>query len=283
MHPHRIEVLDRADDDDVVRAIADDFELELVPAANRLLHENLADRRLGQTPLHLPCEPSSIVGEAAAVAAEREGRPHDRRQGNVLELVDGGHDAGSRHLEPTAHDGFSELLTILRTPDHLDRRPDQLDADVLQHSGVRELDREVERGLSAQRGQKRIRTLALEHRGDALQIERLDVGAICEAGVGHDRGRIRVDDDRAVPVFAEHLQRLAARIIELAGLADDDRARADDADALEVSPRGHYSLSSSTQRSRIGQASCGPGPASGWNCTERAFRSGKSKPSTVPS
>ena len=27
----------------------------------------------------------------------------------------------------------------------------------------------------------------------------------------------------------------------------------------------------------------GPGPASGWNCSERARNSGKSSPSTVPS
>ena len=33
----------------------------------------------------------------------------------------------------------------------------------------------------------------------------------------------------------------------------------------------------------IGQASRGPGPASGWNCTLCARSSGKSKPSTVPS
>ena len=41
--------------------------------------------------------------------------------------------------------------------------------------------------------------------------------------------------------------------------------------------------SSSIQLSSSGQPSCGPGPASGWNCTDRAFRSGKSNPSTVPS
>ncbi len=45
---HRVEVLDRADDDDVVIAVADDFELELVPAADGLLDEHLADRRLGE-------------------------------------------------------------------------------------------------------------------------------------------------------------------------------------------------------------------------------------------
>ena len=42
--------------------------------------------------------------------------------------------------------------------------------------------------------------------------------------------------------------------------------------------RGTSGGAPATNRSRIGQASCGPGPASGWNCTERARSSGKSKP-----
>ena len=43
---HRVEVLDRADDDDVVAPVADHLQLELVPAAHRLLDQHLADRAL---------------------------------------------------------------------------------------------------------------------------------------------------------------------------------------------------------------------------------------------
>ena len=50
VHAHRVEVLDRADDHDVVGAVADDLELELVPAAHRLLDEHLRDRRLERAP-----------------------------------------------------------------------------------------------------------------------------------------------------------------------------------------------------------------------------------------
>ena len=53
VHAHRIEVLDRADDDDVVDAVAHDLELELVPAAHGLLDEDLADRGLREAALHL--------------------------------------------------------------------------------------------------------------------------------------------------------------------------------------------------------------------------------------
>ena len=53
---HRVEVLDRADDHDVVRAVAHHLELELVPAADRLLDEHLADRALGEAALDLAME-----------------------------------------------------------------------------------------------------------------------------------------------------------------------------------------------------------------------------------
>ena len=74
---HRVEVLDRADDDDVVEPVAHDLELELVPAAHRLLDEHLADRRLREAALDLAAQLLLGVREAAAVAAEREGGPHD--------------------------------------------------------------------------------------------------------------------------------------------------------------------------------------------------------------
>ena len=47
VHAHRIEVLDRADDHDVVEPVADHLELELAPALDRLLDEHLRDRALG--------------------------------------------------------------------------------------------------------------------------------------------------------------------------------------------------------------------------------------------
>ena len=80
MNAHRVEVLDRADDHDVVGAIADDLQLELVPAPDRLLDEHLADRgsprgRARPWPQELfgcvqtnppPCPPSVNAGRMTA-------------------------------------------------------------------------------------------------------------------------------------------------------------------------------------------------------------------------
>ena len=88
MDAHRVEVLDRADDDDVVAPVADHLELELVPAAHRLLDQHLADRALAQAELDLRAQLGRGRDEAAAVAAERERRPDDRGHGDAGEVVD---------------------------------------------------------------------------------------------------------------------------------------------------------------------------------------------------
>ena len=280
---HRVEVLDRADDHDVVCAVADHLELELVPAADRLLDEHLADGALGEAALDLPVERVEVVREAAAVAAERERRPDDGGNRRAVEAGERLDDAGLGHLEAAALHRVAEELAVLRAPDDVHARAEELDAELLEHPGRVELDREVQRRLPAERREERIRALAPKHVCDALEVERLDVRPVGEPGVGHDRRRVRVDDDRPVAVLAQHLERLAAGVVELARLPDHDRAGADHADRVDVAAGRHQRASPSTQRSRIGQASCGPGPASGWNWTEAARSSGKSKPSTVPS
>ena len=68
--------------------------------------------------------------------------------------------------------------------------------------------------------------------------QRLDVGAVGQLRVGHDRRRIAVDEHDLEAFGAQRLARLRSGIVELAGLADDDRARADDEHTLDVGSRG---------------------------------------------
>ena len=63
-----------------------------------------------------------------------------------------------------------------------------------------------------------------------------------ELRVGHDRRRVRVDEDDLVALLAERLGALRPGVVELAGLADDDRPGADDEDLLEVVAARHRSL-----------------------------------------
>ena len=102
----------------------------------------------------------------------------------------------------------------------------------------------VEGGLAAHRRQQRVRPLLLDDARDRPPVDRLDVDRVRHVRVGHDRRRIRVDEDDAVALLAQRLAGLGAGIIEFAGLADDDRAGADDQDALDVGALAHQRAAS---------------------------------------
>jgi hypothetical protein len=65
-----------------------------------------------------------------------------------------------------------------------------------------------------------------------------------------------------VPLLPQGLAGLRARIVELARLADDDRSRADDEDAVDVLTAGHGEIRFMVRRARPGGG------------TEGALRSG---------
>jgi hypothetical protein len=67
---------------------------------------------------------------------------------------------------------------------------------------------------------------------DRLPGDRLDVDDVGRGRVGHDGRGVAVDQDDLVALLAQCLAGLNAGVVELAGLADDDRAGADDENAL---------------------------------------------------
>ena len=111
---------------------------------------------------------------------------------------------------------------------------DQLDAEALEGAVVVQRLGEVERRLAAERRQQRVGALALDDPRDRLGQQRLDVGAVGELGVGHDRRRVRVDEDDLVALLAQHLAGLHAGVVELGRLPDHDRPRADQQDLVDV-------------------------------------------------
>ena len=85
VHAHRVDVLDGADDDAVVRLVADDLHLVLLPAEHALLDQHLVGGRSVEAALDDVEELLAVVGDAAAGAAEREGRADDGRQADLGE------------------------------------------------------------------------------------------------------------------------------------------------------------------------------------------------------
>ena len=99
-----------------------------------------------------------------------------------------------------------------------------------------------------------------------LRGNRLDVGSVCELRIGHDGGRVGVDEDHTVTLFPQCFAGLGSRIIEFTGLSDDDRARANDEDGVDVGALRH---GQKIWRMKHGPCSAGDGnlsasPARGW-------------------
>ncbi|MCY1484599.1 hypothetical protein D9M68_182070 [compost metagenome] len=79
VHAHRVDVLDRADDDAVVRRVADHFHLVFLPAENRFFDQHFGGWRRVEATADDVEEFRAVIGDTATGAAEREGRADDRR------------------------------------------------------------------------------------------------------------------------------------------------------------------------------------------------------------
>ncbi len=262
MHPHRVDVLDGADDDAVVRLVADDLHLILLPAQDAFLDQHLGGRRQVQTAFDDLAVFLDIVGDAAAGAGEGEGRADDGGQADegqgVLGLVDVVDGLGTRAFQAELVHGVAEFLTILGLVDDVGPGPDHLHAPFLQ--GARSVQRQgrVQRRLAAHGRQQGVGPLFRDDALDELRRDRLDIGGVGHLRVGHDGGGVGVDQNDPVPLGLQRLARLDARIVELARLPDHDRPGTDDQDGLDVCAFGHGLLSSSrpripSRRSRAGR------------------------------
>ncbi len=243
VHAHRVDVLDRADDDAVILPVAHHLHLEFFPAEQGFLDQELARRRAVESALAHFDEFVLVVGDAAAGAAQRERRADNRRKADVglnfqrlLEIV---RDAGAGRAQSDARHRRLEFFPVLGLVDRLLGRTDQLDVEAGQDAFAREIERAVQRRLAAHRRQQSVRSLLFDDLGHHRPGDRLDVRRVGHIRVGHDRRRIRVDQDHAIAFLAQGLARLCTGIVEFASLADDDRTGADDQNRLDVSALGH--------------------------------------------
>ncbi len=190
---------------------------------------------------------------------------------------------------PEAVEQVAELLAILGHLDRPERRAEQPDAVAFQHASLRQGHRQVERRLAAEPREEAVGLLAGDHRLDRRDGERLEVDRVGHRRVGHDRGRVRVHEDRPDALRAEGAAGLGPGVVELGGLPDHDGSRADDEDGAglrRARPRGvardrgglahppgsacaraARTRAAATKRSKTASASSGPGAPSGWYCT----------------
>ena len=226
--------------------------------------------------------------DAGAGPAERERRPHHDRVAQLgrgrAAVRQGVADPAGRHLGADADHDLLELVAVLPGPDRLDAGPDELDVVLGERAVVVQGNGRVQRRLAAEGRQDRVRPFLGDHLLQHVRRDRLDVGGVGELRVGHDRGRVGVDQADADALGPQHPAGLRAGVVELARLPDDDRPRPDDQHGLEVLAPRHAGPSISSQNSvNRPAASCGPGAASGWYWTLNAGASSSRRPSTTPS
>ncbi len=238
--------------------IADNLHLVFLPAQHAFLDQDFAGRGGVEAALADLDEFALVVGDAAARAAHGEGGADDRGQADIVQRGQGLAEildmVRARRVEADLGHRLAEQLAVLGLVDRLGGGADHLDVELLQHAdlvagavGQRllvERERAVQRRLAThgrQQGEAagEHTALLLDDLRDDLGRDRLDIGRVGQIRVGHDRGRVRVDQHDAVALGLQRLHRLGAGIVELAGLADDDGAGADDQDRLDVCALGH--------------------------------------------
>ncbi len=259
MDAHGVEVFDGADDNDVVVEVADNFELVFFPAENALLEQALVDRREIEAAGEDLHQLFAVVRDAAAGAAEGEAGADDDRKAQlggelkaVADIVD---EHRLRHVEANLVHRVFEEETVFGLLDGFELCADEFDVEFVEDAGVGEIDGKVEGGLAAdggKNGEGAGCAGGLQHLDfnaqDLFEIgkrEGFDVGAVGNLRVGHDGGRVGVDEDDLIAFGFEGFAGLGAGVIELGGLADDDGAGADDEDLCDVVSTWHYFLNSS--------------------------------------
>ena len=106
VNAHRIEVLDGANDDDVVGVVAHHLQLVFLPADDRFFDQHFADGTEIETAGDQFVELLAVVGDAAAAAAHGEAGPQHARQADALADILGLRqrpgDAAHRHCDADA-------------------------------------------------------------------------------------------------------------------------------------------------------------------------------------
>ena len=146
---------------------------------------------------------------------------------------------GFRRLEADRLHGLAEQFAVFGLVDDFGLGADHLDAEFFEDAHAVEGQGGVQRGLPAHGGEQRVGPLLLDDVGHDFRGDRLDIGGVGQIRIGHDRGRIGIDQDDAIALGLQRLAGLGAGIIEFAGLADDDRSSPDDEDGFYICPFWH--------------------------------------------
>ena len=243
MHAHRVDVFNRTDDDAVVRFIAHNLHLIFFPAQHAFLDQHLAGGRGIQPTLDNFKIFGFVIGNAAARTAHGKAGADNGRQADVIQHIQRLRQCSdlvrTRCREADFGHGLAEPLAVFGLVDRIGAGADHFDVEFFQYAHFFEREGAVQCGLAAHRGQQ---SKAAGHGiafffddfGDNFRGDRLDIGAVGHIRVGHDGGRIGIDQHDAIAFRPQCLAGLCAGIVEFAGLTNDDRAGTNDKNCRNI-------------------------------------------------
>ena len=246
VNAHGIKILYGTDDDDIVIEIPHHLQFELFPSEDGLFDQNLSD--------HAPFKPTggylfelfNVIGHSTSRSTEGEAGPNDQGKSDLLRYLEGFFqrigEPALGEIETDLLHRFLEKVSILSFLNGFILSPDHLNAIFLKDPGFIEGHGDVETGLASQGWEKGIRSLPGNDLLQYFRSDRLDIGSIGHLRIGHDRGRVGVDQDHLKPFFLQSLTGLSARVVKLAGLTDHNRPGADDQDPFDIRPFRHRFL-----------------------------------------
>jgi hypothetical protein len=128
---------------------------------------------------------------------------------------------------------LAEGLPVLGEFDSGHIHADHADSEALPDPLLVGFDGQIEGGLAAHGGQHGVNAVFFADTDQAFHVEGKQVDMIGRDRVGHDGGRVAVDEDDLDALFTKGTGGLAAGIVEFTGLADHDGAAADEQDGLD--------------------------------------------------
>ena len=251
VHAHRIDVFDCADDNGVIRLVADHLHLEFFPAQQALVDKDLRHRGRFHAGAAEMLVLFAVIGHATAGAAKGKGRADNRGQADIFDgfyrqlktrldvefavvFLGGGDDGGLGVFNAQPVHRLAEQFAIFCHFNGFTLGANHLDAVFFQHAHVGECKGCVEASLPAHCGQQGIGALFFDNLGHNFGCDRLDICRIRQPRIGHDRRRVGVDQNDAVTFFAQCLAGLCARVVKFAGLPNNNRARTDNHDRFDI-------------------------------------------------
>ena len=186
-----------------------------------------------------------VADYAGAFAAQRERRAHHHRVSDLLRGLDrrghGRYGLALRDLDVDFVEGLDKIPAVLGIEYAIDRRTENADIVFFEDAAFVQFDAAIQRGLAAEGEEYAIGALLGDDVFDERRFDGQKIRAPGHAFAGLDGGDVGIDEDGFDALFVEGLDGLAAGIVELAGLADLERAAAQQEDLFGHLDSGAFS------------------------------------------